>query len=302
MVGSIRSRYGVCMNRVLIWLGGAMALGVAMLGALAVVGYRNATAMPRVRTARLALADWPAGAKPIRVALLSDIHIGNVTMDAARLTAIMDQVNASHPDLVLLAGDFVVGHEPDSSDLHAPRLTAPLSRLHPPLGTYAVLGNHDHWTGAAAVTRALAAAGVVTLSNRSVRRGPVTVVGTDDAFSGHADTDAALRSAITLGGAKIVLNHSPDIVRLLRTGQAALVLAGHTHCGQIVWPNGKALASRAPLSGAYLFDPRYRCGIVRDPGRTVIVTAGLGSGTAPLRLNAPPDWWLLTLGPPQRGS
>ena len=79
--------------------------------------------------------------------------------------------------------------------------------------------------------------------------------------------------------------------------EARLILAVHTHCGQIVRPDGRALADHGLLDGRRLFDPRYRCGMVRDPGRTVIVTAGPGSGTVPIRLGAPPDWWMVTLGP-----
>ncbi|MBO9621801.1 MAG: hypothetical protein J7500_03725 [Sphingomonas sp.] len=75
-----------------------------------------------------------------------------------------------------------------------------------------------------------------------------------------------------------------------------LVLAGHTHCGQIVLPLVGALAS------ASRFGERYRCGIVREPGRITIVTSGLGASVLPLRYGAPPDWWMLTLGPMARAS
>ncbi|MCP3735056.1 metallophosphoesterase [Sphingomonas sp. RP10(2022)] len=288
------------MTRTMRWVGLVALAGIAMLGVLLVVGYREAIGDPVVRRGAIDLPDWPAGAAPVSVALLSDIHIGNVAMDEARLTRIVAQVKARRPDLVLLAGDFVVGHAAGSSGRLARRLIGPLSRLRAPLGVFAVLGNHDHWTGAGAVTRALAEAGIATLSNRAVRRGPVTIVGIDDAFSDHADPRLALLSADGLGGARIVVTHSPDAIPLLPQGAARLVLAGHTHCGQIVWPNGRALATRSPFNGRRLFDPRYRCGIVRDSRRTVIVTAGLGSGTAPVRLGAPPDWWLVTLGPVSR--
>jgi predicted MPP superfamily phosphohydrolase len=59
----------------------------------------------------------------------------------------------------------------------------------------------------------------------------------------------------------------------------------------------------APLRGSPyshwqpLFDARYRCGVIRDPGRTTVVTAGVGAGTVPLRLGAPPDFWLIEAGP-----
>ena len=78
--------------------------------------------------------------------------------------------------------------------------------------------------------------------------------------------------------------HSPDVPG----GWRGLVVAGHTHCGQIVLPLlGPPIAVAAP---------RYRCGIVREAGRTTIVTAGTGTSVLPFRLGAPPDWWLLTVG------
>jgi hypothetical protein len=76
-----------------------------------------------------------------------------------------------------------------------------------------------------------------------------------------------------------------------------LVMAGHTHCGQVVLPWIGPLLTRGPKQQwRRLYDPRYRCGVVQDRNRVVLVTAGLGSGTSPLRLGAPPDWWLIRIG------
>lgn len=275
---------------------GAVMLGLAAAGA-ATVGYglHEIVAAPVVRTTRVALRDWPAGAAPITIALVSDIHIGNRAMDASRLDRIVAAVNARRPDLVLLAGDFVIGHDAASGAGAAEQLVVPLSHLRARLGSYAVLGNHDHWTGAARVARALAAAGIPTLSNRSVRAGPVTLVGVDDAYSGHDDVARAFAGVGQ--GATVVVTHSPDVVARLAPGQAPLLLAGHTHCGQVVLPTGRGLTEYSLLTGQRLYDPRYRCGRIDDPGRTVIVTAGVGGGSAPVRLSAPPDWWLVTVGP-----
>lgn len=288
------------MGRVMRWIGGGFAAMTVAAGVLSVVGYREARGDPVVRMAQVGLPDWPAGAAPVTVALVSDIHIGNAVMDEARLARIVGQIDGRHPDLILLAGDFVMGHAPGGSGSLARRLVAPLSRLRAPLGVFAVPGNHDHWTGEAAIRQALAEAGIATLANRAVTRGPLTVIGIDDAFSGHADLAAARRSAAGLAGARIVVTHSPDAIPLLGPDEARLVLAGHTHCGQIVWPGGAPLADRSLLSGKRLFDPHYRCGLIHDSRRTVIVTAGVGSGAVPLRLGAPPDWWLVTLGPLRR--
>src|SRR3954462_6463540 len=84
---------------------------ILLAAGLALWGHINARADPIVRRANVALPDWPAGAQPVTVALFSDVHIGNSTMDADRLTRIVAQVNALKPDLVLIAGDFASVHD-----------------------------------------------------------------------------------------------------------------------------------------------------------------------------------------------
>ena len=280
--------------RQLAWIGLALTLLAALV---VVVGMREAQSAPVERRTTLALAGWPAGAPPISIALLSDIHLGNRAMDTVRLRAIIDQVNAARPDLVLIAGDFTVGHDAVGAAERAARLESPLSRLNAPLGVIAVLGNHDHWTTPDAIRTALAHAGITVLANEATRRGPVAILGVDDAFSGHDDLATTIASWKRIGGIPVVLTHTPDLVRQLR-GDFPLVLAGHTHCGQVVLPWLGPLLTRGPKQQwRTLYDARYRCGLVQDPKRVVVVTAGLGSGTAPIRLGAPPDWWLLEVGP-----
>ena len=262
-----------------------------------VVGLANVQALPIVRRASVQLPALPAGTAPIRIALLSDIHLGNRGMEPARLARIVDQVNAVRPDLILIAGDFVTGYDAAGAAERAAGLTAPLSQLRARYGVVAVFGNHDHWTAPAAIRSALARAGVEILDNQAVRRGALAIVGVGDHFSGHDDLPRAVTEARRISGIPIVLTHSPSIVTALPAG-FPLVLAGHTHCGQIVLPGVGPLLSRAPHARwRRLYPPRYRCGLVRDRGRLTIVSAGVGSGTVPVRLGAAPDWWLLTLLP-----
>lgn len=279
----------------------AVGAVAALLAALVVgFGLREAEATPIERRASLALTGWPADTPPISVALLSDIHLGNRAMDSVRLRAIVDQVNATRPDLVLIAGDFIVGHDSAGAAELAAGLETSLSQLRARLGVVAVLGNHDHWTAPDAIRTALGKAGITVLANEATRRGPVTILGVDDAFSAHDDLAATIASWKRFGGLPVVLSHSPDLVHRLR-GYFPLVLAGHTHCGQVVLPWFGPLLTRGPKQQwKTLYDVRYRCGVVKDPSRIVVVTAGLGSGTAPIRLGAPPDWWLLEIGPTRK--
>jgi predicted MPP superfamily phosphohydrolase len=278
--------------RLLLFLGGSLAILSSLLFAL---GLSGAIATPEVRRLDVRLPGWPHGQAPLRVALLADIHLGNRAMDAERLNSIIDSVNGTHPDLVLIAGDFIVGHDREGATVRAAQLQQPLSRLRAPMGVIAVLGNHDHWTDPGAVQSALIRAGISVLTNRAVRRGPLAVIGVDDAFSHHDDITAAISSWKRIGGTPILLTHTPDLVHRLGR-EVPLVMAGHTHCGQVVLPWIGPPVTRSPLQHwRTLYDPRYRCGVIRDFGRIVVVTAGLGSGTSPIRIGAPPDWWLIRL-------
>lgn len=239
---------------------------------------------PVVRRATLALADWPRGAPPLRVALVSDLHLGNASTNVARLTRIADQVSGERPDLILIAGDLVAGAREKS----VPELAGPLSHLHAPLGIVAVPGNHDWRVGIDAIRQALRRAGIPMLQNQAITRGPLALGGLDDEGTGHSRSKQVLAALDQLPGARVVMGHTPDDAPQFARG---LVLAGHTHCGQVVLPliGAPVMMSR--------YGERYRCGLVREGARTVVIGAGTGTSDVPLRFNAPPDWWLLTLGP-----
>ena len=277
------------------------ALGVSG-GLLATgwVGLPNALSPPVERHAILRLPALPMGTRPVRIALLSDIHVGNLTMRPARLRGIVDTVNDARPDIVLLAGDFVIGERREGTERRALDL-APLGALRAPGGVFAVLGNHDHWTDPEAIRRNLGRAGVRVLENDAVRRGAITIVGIGDRFSRHDDIARSARRAAALGGIAVALTHSPDLAHDLPRSMPIL-FAGHTHCGQVVAP---LLGPVVRYSrGRRLYDPVFRCGLVEERGRVTIVTGGVGSGTLPLRLDARPDWWLIELKPrlaPGRG-
>ena len=244
---------------------------------------------PAIRRATVHLPDWPTGRAPVRVLLLSDIHMGSAVMDAARLGRIVDQANALKPDLVLIAGDFVYGNAPVEGARSARRLVAPLARLHAPLGVVAVSGNHDYWAGQDSLPPALERAGVTLLENKAIVRGPLAIGGLADGYTLHARIPLTMNALYKLPGAKVVLTHAPEITPYL-PGEAHLVLAGHTHCGQMVvsWLGPLSRVARA----------RYGCGWTRerDRDRLNLVTAGVGTSILPLRLGTVPDMWLLTLG------
>jgi predicted MPP superfamily phosphohydrolase len=268
------------------WLG-RLLLILVLAGAAAFAWmHHEARLDPVVRRATVHLPDWPSGKAPLRVLLLGDIHMGSAAMDAARLERIVDQANALAPDLVLIAGDFVYGNDPAAGARAAQQLVAPLSRLRAPLGVVAVSGNHDYWAGSDSLPPALRRAGVTLLENGATVRGALAIGGLADGYTLHARIPATMTALYKLPGAKIVLTHAPDVTPYL-PGKVHLVLAAHTHCGQMVVP---WLGSLSRVARA-----RYGCGWTRDRDRLNLVTAGIGTSILPLRLGADPDMWILTL-------
>lgn len=258
--------------------------------ALTITGYAylQATAAPVVRRAQIVLPSWPRDARPVTTLLISDIHVAGPDMPPARLARIVAGINALQPDLVLIAGDLISEKRVATRIFSMAEAIAPLGRLRPRLGTIAVLGNHDHWFDPEGAKSALARAGVTLLGNQAVNAGPLVIGGLDDAFTGRDDLPLTLTRMRELRGAGVVLSHSPDPFPELPRG-FGLMLAGHTHCGQIApWPIGAIMTMSK-------FGRRYACGIVREDGNALVVSAGLGTSGLPLRLGPPPDMWLLTL-------
>ncbi|HEX8261762.1 MAG TPA: metallophosphoesterase [Allosphingosinicella sp.] len=263
-----------------------------LLAATAVVAWAYWTAVsdPVVRSTRVAAARWPGNVPPLRLLLMSDVHVGGPDMPPARLRRIVEQINRLRPDIVLIAGDLVTDKRLATRYYSHDEAVAPLAGLRPRLGTVAVLGNHDHWRDAAAARRALAEANIRVLANQAVQVGPVAVGGLDDDFTGRADLRATLAALRRLDGPRLILSHSPDPFPDAAP-DVFLMLAGHTHCGQVAPP------LIGPLSTMSKYGRRYACGVVRERGRTLVVTAGLGTSGIPLRLGAVPDLWLVEVGP-----
>jgi hypothetical protein len=192
--------------------------------------------------------------------------------------------------VVLIAGDLVSDRHFSTRIYGTAESIAPLGALRPRIATVAVLGNHDHWRKEGESRKALDKAGIIVLDNSAVAVGPLVIGGLDDAFTDHDDPQATVARMRALRGAKLMLSHSPDpFAKLPR--DIGLMVAGHTHCGQI------SLPLIGPLTSYSDYGNRYACGIIRGRGKTLIVGAGLGTSMLPLRLGAPPDMWLLELGP-----
>ena len=232
---------------------------------------------------------------PLTIAAIVDTHVGGQHMDAARMGRIVRRINALHPDLVVMLGDYVYGHEPESARSPAANQEivggiATIAAVNARYGVVAVLGNHDGWYGRETITTALQNAGAAALWNRNITihraGGAIVVAGIADAWTGRPDFADALDGAPS-GADTIVLSHNPDPFVHFPAGPA-LMLAGHTHCGQVTIP----FVGRPFLP---IHHKEFACGRVDRHGQTLYVTAGLGTSIFPARFLNPPEIALITI-------
>ena len=238
------------------------------------------------------LPDWQR--PPLKVAVASDWHVSNRpfwrVMTSARANHIVDAINAAAPDVVLLPGDFIsgVGDPRTRGEPDAEEIAAVLGRLRAPLGVYAVLGNHDWWAGGPAVIAALERRGIRVVENtaRPIDAG-LWVAGIGDDETGHAQPAAAL-AGLPPRAQALVLMHDPATLARMPPVRG-LVVAGHTHGGQVALPfiGAPVLARGVPRDWAY--------GWVGPAAQQAWVTSGLGVSILPVRFNRRPEWVLFVI-------
>lgn len=215
---------------------------------------------------------------PLRVAHVTDIHVGRITPMSVQQAAVA-VVNEQKPDLVCITGDFVC-----HSQVFLDALAEVIAGYHAPV--VAVLGNHDHWSGAPEVRRTLVRAGALVLDNAfttlELKNQRLQVVGLDDAYTGHADWLRAthgLRADLpTLG-----LSHIAEEADRLWTAGVSLVLSGHTHAGQVTLARLNELALGRIVGHRYVHG-LYGTRTQPQPHGSVYVGAGIGAAVVPLRI------------------
>lgn len=257
--------------------------------------WHDTMADPIVRTTDVKLSGLSPDAPQLRLLLVSDLHVAGPDMPPSRLLRIVRQANDLKPDIVLIAGDLISDRKLATRKYSYREALAPLEFLTPRLSVVAVLGNHEHWRDAELAREELARVGIIVLNNSAKMVGPLAIGGLDDDFTGHADMRRTVSALRQLTGTPIMLSHSPDPFPEMPR-DIGLMLAGHTHCGQIQYPWG---GSPATMSR---FGERYSCGRIDENGQALVVTAGLGTSVLPFRFGAVPDMWLITLKPARVAS
>ena len=244
-----------------------------------------------VREYEINLPGLPRAAHGLKIAQLSDIHAG-LMMPLPLVRRIIRLCAAQTPDVVVITGDVVTRRGAYLPPLrrfakpitdYARDLARELKILRPPLGIYAVPGNHDLWNGEfGPIAEILASASVVSLLNRNVRLPcGLPVIGIDDLRAGFPDIGAAFQS-VSPNDAQLILSHNPRLAQLFR-GRNALILSGHTHGGQVALPQRWR---PAPVDARQSF---YQRGLFRVGRAQLSVSSGAGTIGVPLRLGVRPE-------------
>jgi predicted MPP superfamily phosphohydrolase len=269
------------------------AIDLALLAAGGVgYGFLMEPAWLKVERVTLKLRRLTPAFSSMRIAQVSDIHMGG-WMTADRLQRVTDLVAAQKPDLLLITGDFLIGHVFDENAEQAIRdLIDILSPLAGSIPSFAVLGNHDYWTNADAVREMLEACKITDLTNTvfTMTRGgeKLHLCGVDDVWEGDVRLEAVL-DQLTDNSAAILLAHEPDFADTsAATNRFDLQVSGHSHGGQVVFP------FYGPPVLPYL-GRKYPSGLYQVEDMLQYTNRGVGMIDPPVRFNCPPEIPLFTL-------
>ncbi len=254
----------------------------------------------RVKRWRISRADWTA--KPLKIAVLTDIHLGEPYVGLRRLRQVVRRTNAINADLIVLLGDFAPGHKYISKPVSMEDAAPILAELRAPQGVYSVLGNHDWWEDHAAQRRgggpctygeALEAVGIPVLSNQALKKDGYWLAGLEDQialrrrtatgrrFQGLDDLPATMAQVDDDGTPCILLAHEPYVLPRV-PARISLTLSGHTHGGQVRIFGWSPVASRR-------YGQRYQYGHIQENGQDLVVSSGIGCSILPIRFGVVPE-------------
>ena len=230
----------------------------------------------------------------VRVVMIADPQPTGPHLTAERLDAVMRRAAGLEGDIVLLLGDYVSTIAVVATSVTDPVDTAAaLAQLKAPMGTYAVLGNHDWLWDGPQMRRLLQAQGITVLEDRAVlaESGTKTlwIAGLSDPVTQTFDLPGTLAQADD-GAPVVLLSHTPDVFPQV-PASVALTLAGHTHGGQVYIPGiGRPIVPS-------IYGDRYAYGHIVEDGRHLFVSSGIGTTGLPVRFLTPPELVVITLTP-----
>lgn len=233
---------------------------------------------------RIAIPGLPPAFEGFRLCQLTDIHHGPY-LSLDRVRELVALALRQQPDAYVITGDL-----PHREDKYVEPVWREMAALRAPMGTWCVMGNHDHWHALETGRRVARECGIVELRNRGVplqRSGArIWLAGVGDLWEDEQDLPAALRG-VPAGESVILLTHNPDYADEVTDPRVKLMLAGHSHGGQV----------SLPLTGpvALPCKRKYARGLVATGTSQIYICRGLGMATVPFRLGSRPELAVIEL-------
>lgn len=264
---------------------------ILLLGLLIFWGFFIEPGRLVVRHQTIQIANWPSELSGLKVAVLSDIHVDNWFVDDKKVRSIVQRTNELQPEVIVILGDYMSGNGIVRREV-APEVFAPILKdLKAPLGVYSVLGNHDWWYDGKHLRQELERNGIRVLENEvmqlNARNRSLWLVGLSDLWTRPQRINETIEQ-IPQREPIIALAHNPDIFPKLPE-QVPLLVAGHTHGGQV----------RFPFIGSVVqstdYGERYERGHLFENNHHLFVTTGIGTSIMPVRFGVTPEIVLLTL-------
>lgn len=253
------------------------ALGVTT--AVMVYGYYNYR-NPKIEQIEIVL-DKEIGCEEIKIASISDVHLGNGT-DKKALQRYVEMINALQPDLILISGDLI---DNSITPVAQQRMEEELGALQAPMGIYMAAGNHEYISRIEQCEEFLSKTPIKLLRDSIVTLPcGVQIIGRDDRSNRRRESLGGLLGRVDRSKPIIVLDHQPYNLAEVDAAKVDIQLSGHTHRGQ-VWP--------LSLLTDYIYEQSH--GYRKWENAHIYVSSGLSLWGPPFRIGTNSEMGIITL-------
>lgn len=235
----------------------------------------------------------PKDVDELKIVFFTDTHFGKY-YSQEKITRLVDFINEQSPDVVIFGGDLIDSYNRDQELLNIEELGKSLNKIKARYGKIAVYGNHDYGGGAEPIYEKIMTNGGFTIlkdNELTLSDLNLSIIGYDDFLLGSVDPN---RYKLPDAPFRIIVTHEPDVVDNIEASGSLLVLAGHSHGGQVTIP---FLTKRVLRPGAekYIKGQYDLKETITGCDATMIVSEGIGMTLKPFRFLNPPNIVIVSL-------